>query len=405
MTDATTPAIERLLRRARRHPFYRDVDADFTTLADVPVMSKARLAAALRSMEADPRFAYGTYWTRSGGSSGGPPVYVPVGLAENQRARRILAGHLRRVGVFTDRTVALNLFWSGRLYRSCELFTDLCTYAGATSLPLTTNAPIEALVEVTRRFRPDTLLADPTDVVRTIIALRAMGERVGFRRLVYGANPLPPHTEAYLREHLGIEAVYSVMGSAEAGLWGYHTPADARRHFRVAPELVHVEILDPDASGGGRLVLTPLARVRHPILRFDTGDRARLVEPASADGPAVVEFLGRSPKDFFLGGHIISPASFDALRERALGLQLVLDLDPDSKLDSLCVKVTMREGDDPAAVRRLYEETIDALPFAPEERDFNARFVERRLELCALETLTREPASGKLIPVIDRRDR
>lgn len=395
--------IERLLAHARCHPLYESTRSDFASLNDVPVLTKERLTEVVQPLESHPRFAHGTYWTRSGGSSGGAPAYVPVCLEENLESRRILAAHLRAAGVLTPETVALNLYWAGHLYRPCELFTDLCTFAGVTSLPLTPFASTELLLDTVRRFRPTMLLADPTDAVRACRALEALGERVEIPDLLYACSPLYPAAEACLREQMGLRRICSVLGSAETGVWGYRTPDDAPGCFRVAPELAHIEILDADETGVGRLVVTSLMRFRHPILRYDTGDRARLVAPASGEGPAVIEFFGRSPRDFNLSGHLFSLANFTALQARALGMQIVLDHDRRSNLESLCVRLALRDGDDPAAVRRLYEETIDALPVIEEERMLGIRFIERSLEFTALEALERQSGSGKLMPIVDRR--
>ena len=62
-----------------------------------------------------------------------------------------------------------------------------------------------------------------------------------------------------------------------------------RPHGR--PVRLHLEIVDPDQEGFGRVVVTNLTRKTHPILRYDTGDVGRVGE-SFVDGrmESVLEF-------------------------------------------------------------------------------------------------------------------
>lgn len=62
----------------------------------------------------------------------------------------------------------------------------------------------------------------------------------------------------YLKRVLGVEKVSSIYGSAESGIWAVKHFDLPLGQFLFDPALMHVEIIDPDSEGFGRIVVTNL---------------------------------------------------------------------------------------------------------------------------------------------------
>jgi phenylacetate-CoA ligase len=69
--------------------------------------------------------------------------------------------------------------------------------------------------------------------------------------------------------------------------------------YQFPRDIVHVEIVAPNAEGYVSLVMTNVVRRRFPIVRYDTGDLGRIV----GEGPETISIeLGGRQNDSFLVG-------------------------------------------------------------------------------------------------------
>ena len=374
--------LEQLYRVARDHPWYRD---RFFADGSLPILTKAELYQQLQGREADPLFCHDTYWSPSGGSGTTTPLFFPTAVEENLAQRRILAGWLRSQGILHSTTVALNLFSSRCMYRASEIFTDYVELCGGTALPATYQARDEHITELYRRFRPNTLMGSPGRLVQWAHSLE---EPVGFEAVLYASEALSVGARQVLDAKLGQPAWSSVMGAAESGVWGFSRFEDELDHFWAPRELVELEIVDPNLQGFGRVIVSNRLRQRHPLLRYDSGDRGRLV-PGFCPEVVGLQLAGRHGRSFQFSSQNYDLQELTEVVEGAAAFQVVLRFD---QCDWLTLRLVADQETADRALLRL-QQVVRA----------NSRINRVEVECCEPHELQSTEHSGKIPPIVDLR--
>lgn len=372
--------LQPIYEQAREHPWYAH---RFQSDGSLPVLTKDELSAMLVGRERDPLFAHNTYWSPSGGSGAAAPIYFPTAVEENLRQRRILATWLGSQGILGPEVVALNMFSARTMYRSCELFVDFVQLCGGTVLPATYQARDEDVADLYQRFRPNTLMGSPGRLVQLAHRLAAP-----FERVLYASENLSRGARAYLDERLSNPRWSSVMGAAESGVWAFSRPQDPRDLFWAPRQLVHLEIVEPDEDGFGRVIVSNCIRRRHPLLRYDSGDRGRL-SPGFCAEVVGLSLAGRHGRSFMFSSQNYDLNDFASVVAGAAGYQFVLRFEK-------CDWLTLRLVGDP---------DLKAPALAALARIVRANPLVNRVEveICGPEQLERTAHSGKVRPIVDLR--
>lgn len=363
---------------AREHPWYQD---RFLSDGSLPVLSKSELYSRLQGRESDPFFALDTYWSPSGGSGASAPIYFPTAVAENLEQRAVFSEWLLREGILGPATVALSLFSSRTMYRSGEIFVDYVQRCGGTVLPAGYQAKDSDVAGLCERFRPNTLLGSPGRLVQL-----AHAYTLPFERVLYASEFLAPGAQALLSERLGVSLWSSVMGSAEAGVWGFSRFQDPLDVFWAPRSLVLLEVVETDEEGFGRLIVSNRVRRRHPLLRYDCGDRGRLL-PGFCAGVVGLQLAGRHGRSFQFSAQVYDLAEFAAVVADSAAYQFVLRF---AERDWLTLRLVGGDGERALAELRKIVRANDLI-----------NRVE--VELCAPEDLRRVAHSGKILPIVDLR--
>lgn len=370
--------LEGLYARAREHPWYRD---RFLSDGSLPVLSKAELYSLLQGRERDPLFALDTYWSPSGGSGATAPIYFPTAVAENLAQRSLFASWLLREGILGPSTVALSLFSSRTMYRSSEIFIDYVQRCGGTVLPAGYQARDADVCDLHQRFGPNMLMGSPGRLVQLAHAFA-----LPFERVLYASEFLTAGAQALLSSRLGVSLWASVMGSAEGGVWGFSRFQDDLDVFWAPRSLVLLEIADADEEGFGRVIVSNLVRRRHPLLRYDSGDRGRLL-PGFCDEVVGLQLAGRHGRSFQFSAQYYELSEFDSVVGEAAAFQFVLRFE---ERDWLTLRLV--GGDEERALAEL-RRIVRYNPLANR--------VE--VELVAPGDLQRVAHSGKILPIVDLR--
>ncbi len=140
--------------------------------------------------------------------------------------------------------------------------------------------PIAALLQLTRRLQPSHLITQVATLEH--LALSADGPLPGLQAALALSQTMTPALHAAVTARLGVP-VHQNYGLNEIGLVASRCPEGGRYH--VHTEAAHVELLDADGAPAapgteGRIVVTSLINTAMPLLRYDTGDLARV-----PDGP------------------------------------------------------------------------------------------------------------------------
>ena len=172
-----------------------------------------------------------------------------------------------------------------------------------------------------------------------------------------------PAVRARIEAGWGARA-YDHAGMTEVGAYGYECVEQAGLH--VSESEFIAEVIDPMTGGparDGELVLTNLGRVGSPVVRFRTGDRARLAPAPCACGRTFARLeggiLGRLDDMLIVRGINVFPAAIEGVVRRFPMIdEFQIEVFRDGELDEVRVLV---ELEDTAGVRRVQEALREAV--------------------------------------------
>jgi len=305
-------ALRALLEKAHRgSPFYRALldtafgsgfdAAGFTPaeLPRLPVLDKAQLSAAGEAALAVP------HWQVEAATTSGSNAEAPFGFyLDRDRSPREMAfvyDGWARIGFREhDARVALrglNLDESGAHYWDPAL-----RELKIAVFPLTT-ADAAAFIDQIDRRGIRFLYGYPSAIELLCRRMRELGRvpRAGIAGILPISEPLYPHQRALMRSVLGAvrfsvfyglseKTAFALEDSEEEGFYTFNP-------LYGATELVDeagVPVTEP--GGEGRIVATGFISTGMPFIRYDTGDFAQLVEPATAANGYRLRVRGLAPR-------------------------------------------------------------------------------------------------------------
>ncbi|MGE0006926.1 MAG: phenylacetate--CoA ligase family protein [Parvibaculaceae bacterium] len=119
-------------------------------------------------------------------------------------------------------------------------------------------------------------------------------------------EPITPDVRREVESGLGCPC-FDIISNAELGILGCECPA--RQGYHLQSELARIELLDErnlpvEPGQWGRVVATPLYNFAMPLIRYDTGDRAKLKQACSCgrQHPLIDPLYGRPSNLLRLGG-------------------------------------------------------------------------------------------------------
>ncbi|WP_431293055.1 AMP-binding protein [Pedobacter sp. P26] len=287
------PLLNQYYQIVRQSDLFRFYYLDHEDYRSAPLIGKKELINLLNDYFDLHSQKEGVYLVRSGGSTQKPLVF-PVDIAENLEQRAILASALKQAGVFTPKTIALNMFGYMDMYRTAAIMDDLLERCNATTLVASAGLPYEDAYQMALNFRPNLLLGTPSKLFLFAQYLKTHQLNLSITNLLFGGEFLPPSHIKLFEDVFGTRQIYSLYGSAETGIWAWCDYSRSPSLFRVIHGLV-VEPYDQDADGYGSLLVSNLFRKRFPIFRYNTGDIGKWVE---VDGQPYLELKGRSSNSF-----------------------------------------------------------------------------------------------------------
>ena len=145
-----------------------------------------------------------------------------------------------------------------------------------------------------RDFSPDIIVGIPYQIAALAAWSKSHGLPDTVRCVLLSADDVPDAVRERISRLWNAE-VYSHYGLTETGLaGGVDCCAHVGYHLRACD--MYAEILDPDEDGFGELAVTPFGREAMPLIRYRTGDIARISpEPCPCGGvlPRLETIRGR----------------------------------------------------------------------------------------------------------------
>lgn len=401
-----------------RSPYYRELyvdlpdplPADFT-LAQLPLVESKSFWDA-NTLE-DNRLLTGPMSEgiifKSGGTSGAPKFSVFSQAEWNDFCASFGAG-LTLGGVQAGERVA-NLFYVGELYASFIFIMKSFELATKTmQLPIAGATEISKIVAQMRELGATTVAGTPSTMVQIADYVNAHGLKLpALKKFLFGGEHLYDDQREYLRRIFPNALVQSIgYASVDAGLLGFaDTGCLPSEHRTFGRETVY-EIIDPETlevitepGRVGKAYITYLDRRLMPIIRYPVGDQAMWVEHAETINRKF-KLVGRSEEAARVG-----PVSlyYDDLFE-------LFSKDP-FQLSGLQVLITHVDQKDLLTLRVVTQNTMAPeflLKVLLKERAMISDEVAKghihlpKIEMLSFDQLERNPRTGKMMRVIDRRN-
>jgi len=318
----TLARLNHVLHTARLHShFYRD------RLPHQPLRDLAELVA-LPILEPDAFRSHlppygdglltgplGSSISFSSGGTTGKPKFVYRTMEETRRNARGIAKGLA-LGLFKEGDVVANLFFAGNMWASFISINMALEQIGAHVLPVGGHIPMENIISFLRSFRVDGVVSIPSVLVG--IAQHVEKHRISdlsIRTIGYGGEHMPEATRAYVASVLKTELIRSASYAInDTGVAGYQCPACTGSIHHVNEELHILEIVDPETyqpvppGESGNIILTNIDRTLMPVIRYNVGDRGRIVAGDCPCGRTTrrFELLGRSDEVVVIGADNVS---------------------------------------------------------------------------------------------------
>lgn len=416
--------LEEIKERVKTHPLYQPFPEDYFSKHTI---TKAHFVRTIEHVEQeDPNFWNGSYISLSGGT-GGAGEYFPSDIRENKLQRWTLAKQMIEFRVFSPDRVYCNMFVASNMYRSMEIFNEFCEIAGATVLPMGDASDNYHQVYLRcKRFKASVLMAPPSRLVMYALYLKQnnlIDSHPKISQLIFAGETMFYSKRELLRQVFGEHVEFvGLYGSAESGVWSFQPPflAGTNRYLYL-PELMHIDVVSTselqehqilddlsENNNEGRLILTNLVKYKYPLARFDSGDigNVEIIEYNGIPYHSIV-LSGRKDRVLNIGNRLMPLSDIVECILNAkwahivLEWQLHISVSEDLKLDLLEVLVVLVP--DNALEGKIITEEINKLLVELFTEKVYELFVNISVRSVASETLTRNPSSAKIYPVVDFR--
>lgn len=318
--DRHIASLRALMAKAYVHsPFYRDLldsalgasfdYARFTTkdLKRLPILSKADLRAAGDAALAAPKSQLDRADTS--GSNGETPFSFYLDKDRSTREIAFVYGVWSRVG-FTEADARVVLRGFGLAPRGNHLteWEPALRELRLSVFPMTL-ADVARYIELIDYHKARYLYGYPSAIELMCRHMMTLGQapKLPLKGIMPISEPLYPHQRRAIAEALGTVPIAHFYGLSEKAIFAREL-ADAPNRYAFEPLYGRAELVDEagetvtEAGREGRLVGTGFISTGMPFIRYDTEDRARLVEQSAPDNGErlVVEELSPRRKPNYL---------------------------------------------------------------------------------------------------------
>lgn len=420
----TLGRLNHVLDTARRHsPFYRErLPAGPLTgldqLAALPILEPDQFRSHLPPYgEGLLTGPLGSSISFSSGGTTGKPKFVYRTLEETRRNAAGIAKGLG-LGLFSEGEVVANLFFAGNMWASFISVNMALELIGAHILPIGGHVPMENIISYLRAFKVDGAVSIPS----VLVGIAQYVEKnnitdLTIRKIGYGGEHMPEATRQYVASVLKTELIRSASYAInDTGTVGYQCPACTGSVHHLNEELHILEIVDPETGSllppgeTGNIILTNVDRTLMPVIRYNVGDRGRIVPGDCPCGRTSLRFelLGRSDEVVVIGADNVSIDAVATCVAQVEGLSqnFVIHGRQQEGLDLLLIRVESLEPltteDKERLARCLVETLLREKPVIA--TNLASGTVARPLaEVLEPGELPRNPKTGKIKRVVEER--
>lgn len=346
--------LNELLLTARSAPFYREhhghVPFPLTSLdqlAQVPVLEKQDLfdCSVDENLNMATGPAEGCYVFASGGTTS-RPKYLLYSVGEFEESRRVFGTGFRAQGI-NQHDVVVNYLKAGGFYTGFLAVNGGLEETGCRILSMSCNQPEEQSLEYLQMFRPNTLIAFPSGMIRLAQAAERLGFEITFEKVFYAGEYISQPDIDYVRSIFKAQQFGSFgYAAVETGPIGYQCQHCTGTEHHVAEDWCLVELNEQQ-----EVLVTVLGRTLFPVVRYNVGDLAKWVEEPCPCGRTSPKFklLDRSAKCIVLPAGSISFQDITNVTATIPGLTSIYQAviqDGENGQTNIAIKVECRSATD-----------------------------------------------------------
>ncbi|KLO82574.1 uncharacterized protein LW93_9778 [Fusarium fujikuroi] len=319
MSPSPAYSLADVLAIARIHPFYCSTQypPDDKTIQDArekaaskyerpdlkswPLLRRSDLYTVIERLinDTDARNTYrhNVYTSVTGGGGGvSKPLFFATDVLENRRHRALFGEFLKKTGIIECGDWVLSTHHGGSLYRSLDLTLEIMENAGASVLAAGHQCPPATVVQILQDFNVNVLAGDSSQIISIVHQISTIPDiknKIKITKVIYTSEGLSLMQRIQIYKVLAPVAIYSILGSAEAGPYGASSPflvdfdpQSNHNDFIIDTRMTIIEVLPlscaesesdeipeplPDGETGV-IAQTVLTRLCHPVIRYITGD-------------------------------------------------------------------------------------------------------------------------------------
>ncbi|CAF1343522.1 unnamed protein product [Rotaria sp. Silwood1] len=370
------------------------------SMEDGSILNKEKLHEQLVELKSiDNQWNKSVYLSSSGGS-GGKRLFFATDIKQNLLQRQILVDMMLKQNIISHNDICLNLFQSNNIYRSFEIFNDFCSIANCTTLPMSTSANDEDVLDVIEYFKPNILMGSPYRLMQLAFFIEKQSKKeIKFEKIFFACESLDEIKQRFFKRIFHCSIYIGFYGSAETGVFACQSPKYSSTKIYLYPkDLVHIEIID------SKIIVTNLIRKRNQLIRFDIGDLGRLISNDEHDKYGLIEVF-HSQRLVMIGNDSLSTSEVEEIMKQIdlIEWQLIIDYVPHTKNNHILL-----------LFRYVKSESISIDVVEKNIRNYSQKFFHTALsnlseqlifqfESIQFKDLIRDKTSNKLLKIIDRR--
>lgn len=218
----------------------------------------------------------------SSGGTSGKPKYCFYENTEFDLVADELAKSYENIGLVSSDKVA-NLFTAGNMWSSFSIIQKALERVVNEQFPMGATLPAEEFIELQERFNINVVFGLPS----LLCDLAKLSPSVKIQKVFYAGEPMRKSYKEILEKQWGVKQFISAgYASVDVGPIGYQDETCEGSEHILLSSLVHLEIIN------GEAVVTSKVRRGMPVLRYQTGDRVKIIE--KRDDFLKFELLGRA---------------------------------------------------------------------------------------------------------------
>lgn len=406
-------------------PFYSDRLSAYDAKADhplrhVPVLKAEHLREHVPPFGSKLLSNSDQYYTvfQSGGTTGIPKT----SLFTHEELEGLNLPNSRgffATGLNKDDKVA-NLFAVGGLYMTFIHINRMAQQYGCTNFPFSNHTPPDFIKTVVELFKVNCFTGITSVVLNCLREMYEQGlTNHQIDKIYYGGEHIYPADMQEMKRKFGTEIIHAPgYGTVDTWYLGYQVLGCDHGVFNVHDDQVYLEIVDEEkldekgfpthcAPGEiGMLYATAYPRRQTPVVRYRVGDKACWIKEPCPSGRTTPRFklYGRGDDVLRIGYDSIDYEAIQSTLSKFPELTATIQMEKKRRegRDLLIIRVESEASQDQYAdLKHKVSETL--LTDRPSFRDFvkKGTIWPVEIEITPLNSLPRNPRTGKLIRVID----